>query len=298
MQDEDREKEKLLSHLAAYEETARSERGPTAWSLGSRSLWTGGPQRPSIFAPTKCTALDLLDCWSFYFVALDCADDLQALGLSYIHASGITHRDLKPEILLLDADGNIRISDFGSAHTEDDPGPLDPLKVYAHEVTGTWSSRRRRCSLTGGNPNVKPKIRACCRLLCLFDSEEELRKYQLWNETDSSVTYLSFAGLSEDAEALVSGLLDLDPIKRYSIAALRQHPYFQNDAGVSEFDYYTGPQPRACNSRHASETVVAEPKLINGHRDVFVVDLDPPENDTSFEHFGWINPKGIWGNQK
>uniref|UniRef100_A0A7S2S4V0 non-specific serine/threonine protein kinase n=1 Tax=Mucochytrium quahogii TaxID=96639 RepID=A0A7S2S4V0_9STRA len=36
-----------------------------------------------------------------------------ALGLEHVHAMNIIYRDLKPENLLLDADGHIRITDFG-----------------------------------------------------------------------------------------------------------------------------------------------------------------------------------------
>jgi len=44
----------------------------------------------------------------FYFLEI-------LIGLDYIHKRGIIYRDLKPENLLLAADGHVKLADFGLA---------------------------------------------------------------------------------------------------------------------------------------------------------------------------------------
>ena len=45
----------------------------------------------------------------------------QVLGLESLHAYGITHRDLKPQNMLITADGHMKLADFGlSAEQQDD----------------------------------------------------------------------------------------------------------------------------------------------------------------------------------
>ncbi|XP_063920409.1 cyclin-dependent kinase 2-like [Zophobas morio] len=54
-------------------------------------------------------------------------------GLSYLHTHRILHRDIKPQNLLLDKEGHIKITDFGLSRCFS-----VPTKSYTHEVVTMW----------------------------------------------------------------------------------------------------------------------------------------------------------------
>jgi len=145
-------------------------------------------------------------------------------GVEYCHFQKIVHRDLKPENLLLDANDNIKIADFGLSNLMRDgdflrtscgsPNYAAPEVISGHLYAGpevdVWS-----CGVI------------LYALLCgslPFDDESIPN---LFKKIKSGMYSLP-THLSQLAKNLIPRMLEVDPMKRITIPEIRLHPWFQH----------------------------------------------------------------------
>ncbi|KAI5817843.1 kinase-like domain-containing protein [Pyronema omphalodes] len=176
-------------------------------------------------------------------------------GVKYCHSHRILHRDLKPQNLLIDKEGNLKLADFGLARAFG-----VPLRTYTHEVVTLWY--RSPEILLGGKQystgvdmwSVGCIFAEMCTRKALFPGDSEIDEifkifrllgtpddntwpgvtsfpdfkssFPQWArvETEKMVPNLEPAGLD-----LLDAMLIYDPSQRISAKQALQHEYFMTD---------------------------------------------------------------------
>ncbi|KAL1566344.1 SNF1-related protein kinase catalytic subunit alpha kin10 [Salvia divinorum] len=146
-------------------------------------------------------------------------------GVEYCHRNMVVHRDLKPENLLLDANGNVKIIDFGLSNIMRDghflrtscgsPNYAAPEvvsgKLYAGPEVDIWS-----CGVI------------LYALLCGALPFDDENIPSLFKKIKSGM-YTLPSHLSTGARDLIPRLLLVDPMKRITTHEIRKHPWFKKD---------------------------------------------------------------------
>ncbi|CAD6931699.1 unnamed protein product [Tilletia controversa] len=165
-------------------------------------------------------------------------------GLEYIHSQGVVHRDIKPENLLLDAEGNVKLADFGlcsvykyKGKEREMHGACGSLPYIAPEMNGkpyrgepvdVWSAGVVLFALLVGNtPWDEPTSRSPEYMAYLSG---ELFQYDPWTR------------LQPDSLSLVRKMLQPDPSKRLRIEQIKNHRWYKRENRfISSADRCTDP---------------------------------------------------------
>ncbi|PON80964.1 Calcium/calmodulin-dependent/calcium-dependent protein kinase [Trema orientale] len=147
-------------------------------------------------------------------------------AVDFCHSRGVSHRDLKPENLLLDENGDLKVSDFGLSAL---PEQLRNDGLL-HTQCGTPAYVAPEVLRKKGYDGAKADIWSCGVILYVllagylpFQDENVMKMYRRVFKGE----YEFPQWFSEDAKRLISKLLVVDPAKRISIPEIMKSPWFQ-----------------------------------------------------------------------
>ncbi|GBC05884.1 hypothetical protein RclHR1_00650003 [Rhizophagus clarus] len=174
-------------------------------------------------------------------------------GVHYCHSRRILHRDLKPQNLLIDSNGNLKLADFGLARA-----CSIPMRAYTHEVVTLWY---RAPEILLGSPQYSTGVdmwsvgcifAEILKKVALFKGDSEIDQIfkifsflgtpneSLWpgvtNLPNFNVTFPYWAPmpfenifieLDEKGIDLLDGFLTYEPSCRISAKSALFHPYFE-----------------------------------------------------------------------
>ncbi|WOL08905.1 CBL-interacting protein kinase 7-like [Canna indica] len=151
-------------------------------------------------------------------------------ALHYSHARGVAHRDVKPQNLLLDRDGNLKVSDFGLAAL---PEQLRDGRL--HTACGTPAYTAPEVVRRKGYDGAKADAWSCGVILFVL-----LAGALPFHDANLALMYRKIhrreyefpPWVSSQARRLLSRLLDPNPETRITIAALMEHPWLKRSLSL------------------------------------------------------------------
>ncbi|XP_068653595.1 CBL-interacting serine/threonine-protein kinase 6-like [Aristolochia californica] len=172
-------------------------------------------------------------------------------AVDFCHSRGVYHRDLKPENLLLDEEGNLKVTDFGlsalSEHLRND-GLL-------HTTCGTPAYVAPEVIGKKGYDGAKADLWSCGVILFVllagflpFQDDNIVAMYKKIYRGDFKCP----PWLSPESRRLITKLLDPNPNTRITISKLMETPWFKKSL------------PRTLRLRDEDDEKESEEKLLKG----------------------------------
>uniref|UniRef100_A0ACD5W0F6 Uncharacterized protein n=1 Tax=Avena sativa TaxID=4498 RepID=A0ACD5W0F6_AVESA len=152
-------------------------------------------------------------------------------AVEFCHSRGVYHRDLKPENLLLDAHGNLKVSDFGLSALAGGASRLRGDGLL-HTTCGTPAYVAPEVIQKRGYDGAKADVWSCGVILFVLLAGQLPFKganLSLLYKRIAHSDYKCPEWFSVDARKLLARLLDPNPKTRITVAKIMARPWFRED---------------------------------------------------------------------
>ncbi|KAL2249556.1 CBL-interacting serine/threonine-protein kinase 6 [Sesamum indicum] len=175
-------------------------------------------------------------------------------AIDFCHSRGVYHRDLKPENLLLDEEGNLKVTDFGLSAFSDHVSQDGLL----HTTCGTPAYVAPEVIGKKGYDGAKADIWSCGVILYVllagflpFQDENIMSMYRKIYRGDFKCP----PWFSPEARKLITKMLDPNPSTRISIAKIMDSPWFKKSmprclSTKEEPEFGKGEETKTLNAFH------------------------------------------------